>query len=57
MKLRRMFDTEREGFRDWARYLTCRVVGHKLKHQDGHSEWWCGRCGDVMPQGNRRWQP
>lgn len=50
-----MFETEREGWRDWARYLWCRAVGHQRK-TDG-DEWYCERCGDVLPQGNRKRQP
>lgn len=50
-----MIDHEGEGWRDWFRYFLCRVVGHDIG-TDG-DEWFCRRCGDVLPHGPKRWQP
>lgn len=55
--LQRAFpQTEREGAKDWARYVWCRIIGHRIVEDDRPATW-CVRCGDTMPDGLNRWQP
>lgn len=52
----RWWEHEGEGWRDNARYLWCRIVGHRV-FEDGPYVYYCGRCGDVLPQGPNPRQP
>jgi hypothetical protein len=49
------WEHEGEGVRDNGRYLLCLAMGH-VPSPD-RDDWYCSRCGDVLPQGNKKRQP